>query len=129
MISAKENYQRNPFLLKMVVSGVRVVLIQRRNKMNIFWLIFAHFVGDIPLQPPEMVNKKHTEPFWMMAHCFIWTGCICITLTQLGLFDTWKIYFLLFGHWSIDRIKCNGKINLKQDQILHLAQLLIVGLF
>lgn len=97
--------------------------------MNLFWLIFAHFVADIPLQPEEMVRQKNRELFWMIAHCFIYAGCISFTLQLLGLLNTWKIPFLFFGHMIIDYWKiyyCCNRRGLYFDQILHLIQLIII---
>ena len=72
---------------------------------NFFWLIFAHFIGDVAFQKYWQSENKGKLWFVMLSHTFIWTGCICIALEYLGLFAMWKVVFLIAGHWVMDKWK------------------------
>ena len=74
--------------------------------MNFIWLIFAHFVGDIALQSEWQANNKKRYWYVMLSHCMIWTASICVALQFLGLFEYWKVAFLLLGHAVSDEWKC-----------------------
>lgn len=101
------------------------------------WLIFANFIGDWSLQTRWMADNKQRYWFVMVAHCIVWTACICIALEYLGLFEHWKAGFLFLGHYWIDSWKCwvyrkkplCEQPNLKHlyiDQFLHLVQCIMV---
>jgi hypothetical protein len=101
---------------------------------NYLWLIFAHYIGDIALQSEwQAVNKRR---YWyvMFSHCMIWTGVICFALKWLGIFELWKVVFLLVGHFVADWTKCTADPNrapekwwmIYPDQLWHLTQLIVV---
>ena len=99
------------------------------------WLLFAHYVGDIALQSDWQAKNKGKLWYVMFSHCMIWTACICVALQYLGLFDLWKVAFLLVGHWACDYWKSqkaqtpeNWKF-IYPDQLFHIIQLLIVRIF
>ena len=102
---------------------------------NFFWLIFAHAIGDMALQTDYMGDMKGEWPMVMLAHCIVWTGCICIALKYIDRYKLWKVFFLLIGHFIIDEISqfymdydysvSEQVINLF-DQIAHLGQLMVV---
>lgn len=100
--------------------------------MNFIWLIFAHFIGDIALQSSWQADNKRKYWYVMMSHAMIWTGIICIALEYLGLFDYWKVAFLLAGHIGMDEWKCRQPKTEKTwwyiypDQLFHMAQLVLV---
>ena len=76
--------------------------------MNFFWLLFAHFLADLPLQGEFIAKNKGKEPLFMFGHCIIWTGCVSLTLHVLGLYAPWKIPFLFVGHYLMDSLKCKA---------------------
>ena len=99
-------------------------------------LILAHILGDFLLQPNSWVKAKEEKKglAWQLyAHVFIHG-----LLTLLLLFDLtdWKlIVTIMFSHLIIDYAKLkfqteNSKITwFIIDQIVHLAVILILGLF
>ena len=110
----------------------------------ILFLIFAHIIADWALQPEFMANNKGKYWFVMVAHCLVWTGCLCFVLEYFNLFAWWKPLFLFYFHISMDTIKCvvygkrkpfnfwehPGDFKLMYiDQSVHLAQCIMVGIF
>ena len=102
---------------------------------DFFCLIFAHAIGDMALQTDYMACNKGDSPMVMLAHCIVWTGCICIALKYLNRYRLWKVFFLLAGHFIIDEISqfymdydycISGQMINLFDQIAHLGQLIIV---
>ena len=105
--------------------------------MNFLWLIFAHVAGDWVCQNRWMAENKGKYWIVMLAHCIIWTGCICIALQHFSKLAWWDVPFLLIGHYLIDSWKCwvyskrpfcqqpTAK-HLYIDQVLHLLQLAVV---
>jgi len=115
--------------------------------MTAFWLLFAHALGDFSLTSRWIQDNKHQYILLMLVHCIIWTGCISFFLTIMSMIAAWKIAFLFFGHFLIDEWKCKklSKIEsnsslpnwvkvketkslVNKDQLLHLVQLVVVGL-
>lgn len=121
--------------------------------MEFFWLVFAHFLADLPLQGDWVAKEKGKEPLFMIGHCVIWSGCIAFTLQMLGLYQSWHLFFLFIGHYIMDKSKCIAINNINKehigaiikigfqddivknrkikywvylDQFLHLCQLLVV---
>ena len=110
--------------------------------MEFFWLLFAHFLADLPLQGEFIAKNKGKEPLFMIGHCVIWAGCIALTLQMLGIeMSIWKWTFLFCGHYLADSFKCKVveiedifnrplKLTKRQyvylDQLIHLSQLLCV---
>lgn len=99
---------------------------------ELYWLITAHVIGDFALQQPWMIKQKMKDPYTLIAHCLIWTGCISLVLVVFGNLAIWKVCFLFLGHFICDFLKHKGYHNfpfhLKNsiDQGFHLIQLLIV---
>ena len=112
-----------------------------------FWLLFVHFLADLPLQGEWVAKNKGKEPLFLLGHVCIWTGFIILGLHFLGIdIPAWKFYFLFIGHYIADFLKCfyTNKLPLNEegelmyiakkkarlyvytDQIFHLFQLLIV---
>ncbi len=97
------------------------------------WLIFAHFIGDWGLQSDWLSQNKSKYWFVMLAHCMIWTACICIALEYIENLQWWHPYFLCLGHFICDKWKCNSTIyfptwHFYLDQCWHLIQCLIVSI-
>ncbi len=100
--------------------------------MLIFWLVFAHCMADFALQSPSLYARKATSVMYMLAHCMIWTGCICTVLCLFGINNLWKMLFLLTGHFFCDTWKVKKSIITNKDvwldQAFHLVQCFLVGL-
>jgi len=102
--------------------------------MIIFWLLFAHCLGDMVFQTEFLFKYKSSVLFCMLSHVFIWTGCIVLVLSWFGLFSYWKLIFLFLGHWAVDAWKSRQPKDLAHfryiyyDQGLHVLQLIIVWL-
>ena len=101
---------------------------------NFIWLLFAHFIGDFALQHDWIAQNKKTNPYVMLSHAFVWSGCISVALQFLGTFSLWKVLFLVVGHSFIDLWKCwygdtkRALFYLLADQAMHMVQLLLVFL-
>jgi hypothetical protein len=62
-----------------------------------FWLLFAHFLADYPLQGEFLAMNKGKSRQVLFAHAMIWTGCLSIVLVLNGLFQLWiAILFYLY---------------------------------
>ena len=109
--------------------------------LTIFMLIFAHVFADWSLQGSWMSENKGKYWIVMLAHCVVWTGCICLALdflsTSRELLVWWDIPILLIPHYLIDSWKCrvyakkpfcqqSSAKHLYIDQALHLLQLAVV---
>lgn len=103
--------------------------------MNIIWLLFAHYIGDIALQSDWQAQNKGKYWYVMLSHCMIWAACISIALKYCGLLELWHVPFLVFGHAVSDTWKSRQPKTPDQwwkiypDQLYHLVQLLIVYTF
>lgn len=109
----------------------------------LIFMIFCHIVDDYYLQ--GILAKMKQQKFWegsdkkyrkdyimaLYMHAFSWA--FMIMLPVLIAFNLnpplWFWFILLFNvclHAAIDNLKCNKlKINLIQDQLIHLGQILI----
>lgn len=110
-------------------------------------MIFMHIVDDYYLQCIGILSKLKQKKFWeenapqalykydyivgLFMHSFSWVFMIMLPIV---FYNGWKIdaliiYFFfvnLLVHGVVDHIKCNlGKINLIQDQFIHIVQILI----
>lgn len=96
------------------------------------WLLFAHYIGDIALQSSWQADNKAKYWYVMLSHAMIWTSCICVALQYLGLFEYWKVAFLLIGHIAMDEWKARQPKTEKTwwyiypDQLFHILQLVFV---
>jgi len=103
--------------------------------MNIIWLLFAHYIGDIALQSDWQAQNKGKYWYVMLSHCMIWTACISVALQYFGIFAFWKVIFLLAGHWISDSWKSKKPKTpdcwwyIYPDQLFHIIQCIIVYLF
>ena len=99
-------------------------------------VLFAHYVGDYPLQGAFLAQMKGNYDYLLFCHALIWAGCVCVVLGQYGCYEHWKLVFLLVPHFLIDRWKARHK-NAEQhgltrllwiDQFLHALQCIIVSI-
>lgn len=106
----------------------------------ILFLIFAHFIADWALQSDWVAKNKSEYSIVMMAHCMVWTGVMCFTLKQLGMYAPWKPAMLFGIHYVMDSVKCDYYKNwpfekykdmrpVYIDQIVHIIQCVAVGIF
>lgn len=101
--------------------------------MNLVILLFAHFLGDYALQSEAMAKGKNrnnqinpslkkqapTWYYWMLAHAFIHGGLIWFFMSFL-ITNSWIFIILEVPyHFFIDTLKCDGRIDIHQDQALH----------
>ena len=97
---------------------------------TLFFLIFLHYLGDFPFQGQFLAENKGKNDYLLFAHAFIWAGTISAGLLYFGLFSVWKCFFLLVGHFIIDRWKArlpvSGQKEMMIDQVLHFVQIIIV---
>ncbi|WP_428909687.1 DUF3307 domain-containing protein [Niallia sp. Krafla_26] len=104
--------------------------------MSFFILLFAHFMGDFPLQGSFLSTHKGKYPYLLFVHCFIWTGCIAAAGYLIGYTITFIDLGLLFSlHALADYLKAKPALFYKKadplrtglyiDQFIHILQLLL----
>lgn len=97
---------------------------------NLFLLIFGHALADFVLQPEVMGygknrnNEIHREAqtlfpnwfYWMSAHAVVHGGIVYIITGSLamGVLET-------LIHGLTDYSKCEGRISMHQDQVIHIG--------
>ena len=104
---------------------------------SFIWLVFAHYIGDFALQSEWMSRAKGQLQYIMIAHCVIWTACICVALqytggwSEQGHITNLIVGFLFLGHYIADKWKYDKEtwIWIYPDQMWHLVQLIIVYVF
>lgn len=88
-----------------------------------FWLAVGHALADFPLQGDFLASaKRRKNPngahgFWffaLSAHALIHAGMVAAVTGSLILGAGEFIC-----HWLIDCAKCEGKIGMVTDQVLH----------
>lgn len=88
---------------------------------KIFYLIFAHLIGDFVLQNDYIVSNKGKNFYILAVHSILY----CIPFVLLFSF-TWQLIFIVIAHFVIDMLKARYKlINFTADQILHYMYLLL----
>jgi predicted membrane protein len=103
---------------------------------QILLLIFAHFIGDFPLQGDFLGTQKANSNFLLFVHCFIYTGVISIAFILMGFkFDIFITLFILGNHYYSDFTKCRKvdksealTTDLYIDQASHMIQLAVAYL-
>ena len=88
-------------------------------------LYFTNLILDYPLQGTFLAENKKDNQYILWVHCAIWGLGVSIILLPLGLFMWWKVIMLVGGHFIIDYMKCHERIDLYQDQLLHIMQLIL----
>lgn len=97
--------------------------------MELMWATFAHYLGDFALQNDYVAKNKCLNLYVLFAHAIVWTLPIVLVLSYFGIFQYWKLAFLVIGHMMIDAWKCKqdgGWHYLYIDQFVHLIQILMV---
>ena len=96
----------------------------------LFYLLAGHALADYVLQTDIMAKCKNRQAeiyktvgpnfpgwcYWLSAHALIHGGTVALItgIWWLGLIET-------VAHWLIDFAKCENKINIHQDQFLHIV--------
>ena len=111
--------------------------------MTLFILMFlAHCIDDFFLQGGCLVNlrqkswwqkqttdAKYSKDYLMglFIHAFEWSAMLCLVLMMFGAsnwFLAGSFFINGFVHMFVDDLKANRfKINLIQDQLIHLVQI------
>lgn len=103
--------------------------------LELFLLVWAHCMGDMTFQSTFIAQNKGTSWLPMLSHIVIYSGTVTIGLIALSLFTWWNPILLLVSHLMIDRWKSRLPKDpdhwncLYYDQAMHLAIILIVGVF
>lgn len=101
--------------------------------MQFLVLIFAHLLGDYPLQGDFLAKQKGTRLIAMWSHCGIWTGCVTIAAHFVGLhISLLQVLLLFFVHWLADHVKATECYtdddplgwSLWVDQGIHVVQII-----
>ena len=80
-------------------------------------------------QEHELEKVRHDWQAALICHSLYWS--ILTLLPLYGKSECWYVYVLVYNviHAVIDDLKCNQKkINLVQDQLLHLVQIVVTYL-
>ncbi len=100
-----------------------------------FWLIFAHVIGDMSLQTSFVALNKGKRLYLMFSHVMIYIGTVGIALLLLNIFSWYSILFIVIGHFLMDSWKSKQPkddehfYQIYIDQGWHYFQLLIVVIF
>jgi len=98
----------------------------------LFLLLAAHVFADFVFQSDVMAKLKsrHNKPgripnghkntvpswpYWLTAHAIV-HGAVVFYVTQSLMLGVAEIVL----HWWIDYAKCESKLNISQDQMLHI---------
>ena len=115
----------------------------------VLWMIFFHIVDDYYLQGWLASSKqkrwweenapqpkyKYDYIWALLMHSFSWAFMIMLPIAVTMSFNLDKVFIRLFVfniclHAVIDDMKANrGLINLWQDQLLHIAQIILTAIF
>ena len=103
----------------------------------LFWLAVSHAVCDFALQPAVMARGKNRhqavvlprdadhEPswlHWLSAHSMIHGAGVAAALMLMGRPDLWWLGLAeAAAHGAIDYVKCDRRISMTMDQVLHLG--------
>lgn len=111
--------------------------------LTFFYLLIGHAVADFALQPPNIAlgKNRHAGPppgydegvhgpqyvIWpmvMAAHALIHAGAVII-ITGDPFLGVWQF----FAHFLVDTLKCEKRIDLYQDQFVHVIVLASIAAF
>lgn len=106
-------------------------------ELFVWYMIFAHFIGDYVLKTEWLSATKGKEWYNMLVHCILYTGSVgWVLINWTNTFPYPGMICLFVSHWLIDTWKCNTssvpvtkwdeKGYLYLDQIFHF--MVLVGL-
>jgi len=98
-------------------------------KMNIIYMLFAHYVLDYPLQGEFLAQTKGKYMYSLLAHSLIYgLGMYMLLCFLYGPIRPSIAIFLVFSHIIIDYVKATAKNKDKAlttylyiDQALHIS--------
>lgn len=101
------------------------------------FLMFAHYLGDYPLQSDFLATTKGKSLYSLFVHCFIYSMTIATTIMLIkGEFEISVFMVVFLSHIIIDSLKARTKNKEKAlttylyiDQSLHLVINIIVFYF
>ncbi|MEL7656785.1 MAG: hypothetical protein AAGU75_12855 [Bacillota bacterium] len=118
--------------------------------MMLLTMIFLHIIDDFVLQPLGWLANGKQRSWWkenapepkyqydylcaLFMHSFSWTFMIMIPVAWFQAAPLDPLFYWVFAgniavHGTVDHIKANlRKINLIQDQLIHLVQIIITYL-
>ena len=86
----------------------------------LFKLILCHFVGDYVLQNDFIAKTKGTNWWHLIANCFLYS------LPFYFAFGfCWQIGVIIGTHFIIDALNKAKWLDYAEDQVIHLAMMLI----
>ena len=97
-----------------------------------FWLVFAHMIGDMVLQTSFIAQQKGKRFYLMFCHIISYLGAIGITLHIFNIFSWYGMLWIGIGHLAMDSWKSRQPKDDKHfwciyvDQGWHFLQLLIL---
>jgi hypothetical protein len=100
--------------------------------LDFIWLLFAHYISDIAFQSDWQAQNKGKYWYVLFSHAMIWTAIICIALVYIGIFEYWKVVFLISTHMVMDFWKARQPKTpqtwwyIYPDQVFHLLTLVFV---
>jgi len=92
----------------------------------IIFIVAMHFVMDYPLQGEYIAMNKGKDSYLLFVHSWLWAAGQALPVWLFGT-DA-LIVTLLFAvnailHQTVDKRKCDAKINIWQDQLIHFVQI------
>lgn len=107
----------------------------------LIWLIASHYLCDYVFQTDSIATGKNRNievskfgvhwSYWLTAHSVthgIGVGLVSYLFTNNILLATLVLSIETVLHFAIDFTKCEGKINLEVDQLLHfLCKVILTG--
>ena len=108
----------------------------RSTNMEFLVLLFAHLLGDYPLQREFLSAEKGDNIIFLFSHAGIWTGCIATAGFVMGFnIQFIDIALLFIVHSVADYLKGQKKLWYKNmddlreglliDQLIHVGQVLL----
>ncbi len=73
---------------------------------KMMWVLFAHCIGDFALQTEYIVKNKGKWTGFLVAHCFIYMGCMAVAFKYVGWYSDALMLYFFFTHLIIDSLKC-----------------------
>ena len=86
-------------------------------------LLFAHFIGDVALQPEFLCTMKRNSIFFLAAHSFIYGAVVYFIMGESQLFG----WVATISHFIIDRLKIKHEIGFVEDQFFYGLILVVLG--
>jgi len=73
--------------------------------MKLFWLVWAHMLGDMVFQNQFIADKKGKDLYIMMAHVLTYTGTIILATMLLDIYHWVQFPLIIGSHYVMDQWK------------------------